>query len=150
MTAVMDEQSGLAARHITRGVRRALAEMGYASVTELQLPSGRRADIMAVNASCDIVIVEVKSCAADFRSDSKWPEYREYCDAFYFAVGADFPRALIPESCGLLIADAYGAFTVRTGETEKLNAARRKGLILQWGLTAAARLHRAEDPGLAL
>jgi hypothetical protein len=150
MTMIIEEQPALTARHLTRGVRRALAEMGFASVAEFQLPCGRRADVMAVNAQCDIVIVEVKSSVADFRSDGKWPEYLDYCDRYYFAVAPDFPQGLIPDKCGLLVADAYGAFTARSAPTEKLNAARRKSLILQWGLTAAGRLHRAEDPGLAL
>jgi hypothetical protein len=60
---------------LTRGVRRALAERGYASLTEFRLASGRRADVAAVNDAGDIVIVEVKSSVADFRADQKWPEY---------------------------------------------------------------------------
>ena len=145
----VQELPRLTAGHIGRGVRRALADMGYRTITEFQLPSGRRADVMAVNAKCDILIVELKSSVADFRSDTKWSDYLEYCDAFYFGVGPDFPQTLIPDHCGLLIADAYGACLVRACGAARLNAARRRSLILQWGLAAAARLHRIEDPGIS-
>lgn len=134
---------------ITRGVRRALAQRGFASVTEFRLNGGRRADVLAVDEVGTVVIVEVKSCAADFRSDRKWPEYRDWCDGFYFAVDEAFPAALIPEDCGLMVADAFGAAVVRDAPVERLAAARRKALVLRLALTAAARLHRAEDPGFA-
>ncbi|MCW2247349.1 hypothetical protein M2352_002940 [Azospirillum fermentarium] len=137
--------SGAAA--ITRGVRRALAQRGYASVTEFRLNGGRRADVMAVDADGAVVIVEVKSSVADFRSDRKWPDYRPWCDRFFFAVDEAFPVDLIPADCGLMVADAFGAAVVREAPEERLAAARRKALVLRVALTAAARLHRAEDPG---
>ena len=95
-----------AAAEIKRGVRRTLSAHGLTSLTEFTLKGGRRADIMAVDGAGKLTIVEVKSSVADFRADSKWPEYQAYCDLFYFAVRADFPLVLIPESCGLLVADA--------------------------------------------
>src|ERR1700687_4264050 len=90
---------------LARGVARALAQRGYATLTEVSLANGRRADVIGLGRGGELVIVEVKSSVQDFRSDAKWPEYREFCDRFYFAVGADFPQALIPEECGLIVAD---------------------------------------------
>lgn len=134
---------------ITRGVRRALAQRGFASVTEFRLNGGRRADVLAVDADGAVVIVEVKSSVADFRSDRKWPDYRPWCDRFFFAVDEAFPADLIPADCGLMVADAFGAAVVRDAPEERLSSARRKALVLRVALTAAARLHRAEDPGFA-
>lgn len=132
---------------VTRGVRRALAARGHATVAEFALRNGRRADVMAVDAKGTITIVEVKSSVADFRADRKWREYRAYCDCFYFAVPDGFPVELIPDECGLMVADAYEALVARDAPLEPLNAARRKSLLLRFCLTAAGRLHRLEDPG---
>lgn len=133
---------------LTRGVRRALAERGYVSLTEFRLASGRRADVAAVNDAGEIVIVEVKSSVPDFRADQKWPEYQAYCDAFFFAVGPDFPADLIPPECGLMVADGFGAVVLRDAPVTKLNAARRKAVVLRLALAASGRLHRLEDPML--
>jgi hypothetical protein len=137
------------AKRLCRGVRRLLWSLGYASVTEFPLANGRRADVFAATASCDIAIVEIKSSVVDFRTDQKWPEYRAYCDSFFFAVAEDFPRALIPESCGLIVADGFGAAILRGSPLERLASPRRKSLLNAFGRLAATRLHRLEDPMLA-
>jgi hypothetical protein len=95
----------------------------------------------------ELVIVEVKSSVQDFRSDAKWPEYREFCDRFYFAVGADFPRALIPEECGLIVADGFGAAILRESPVAAVPTARRKAVILRIALLGSERLRRLLDPG---
>ena len=97
------------ARDICRGTARALAQLGYASLAEVPLANGRRADLLAVSRDGVLLIVEVKSSVADFRSDRKWGDYRGYCDRLSFAVPAEFPRSLIPEDCGLIVADPFGA-----------------------------------------
>ena len=66
---------------VTRGAARFLTALGYAPLTEVTLPNGRRADLMALGPKGEIFIVEVKSGVEDFRVDLKWPEYRPYCDA---------------------------------------------------------------------
>ncbi|WP_156927171.1 MmcB family DNA repair protein [Azospirillum halopraeferens] len=134
---------------ITRGVRRALAQRGFATLTEFRLASGRRADVLAVDGDGTVLIVEVKSSVADFRADRKWTEYRDWCDAFYFAVDEAFPADLIPDDCGLYVADAFGAALLRDAPASKLAAARRKAVVLRAALAAAGRLHRLEDPGFA-
>jgi hypothetical protein len=135
---------------LTRGVRRALAERGYVSLTEFRLASGRRADVVAVNDAGDIIIVEVKSSIADFRADQKWPEYQAFCDTFFFAVGPEFPADLIPQECGLMVADGFGAVILRDAPVIRLNAARRKAVVLRLALAASGRLHRLEDPMLTM
>ena len=113
---------------------------GYAGVTEMPLANGRRADVAAIGPGGEITIVEIKSSVADFRSDQKWPEYRPFCDRFYFAVDHDFPQNLIPDETGLIVADAFGGAILREPECEKLVAARRKAVTLRFARLAAARL----------
>ncbi|WP_207461902.1 MmcB family DNA repair protein [Azospirillum sp. SYSU D00513] len=131
---------------IFRGVRRALAARGFASLTEFRLACGRRADLLAMDGNGTVIIVEVKSGVPDFRSDQKWPEYRDWCDAFYFAVDEAFPLDLIPEECGLMVADAFGAEVLREPAVSRLAPARRKSLLLRAAMTGAGRLHRIDDP----
>lgn len=128
------------AAEISRGVLRLLSAHGYAGVTEMTLANGRRADVAAIGPGGEISIVEIKSSIADFRSDQKWPEYRPFCDRFYFAVGHDFPQDFIPDETGLIVADAFGGAVLREPECEKLVAARRKAVTLRFARLAAARL----------
>lgn len=134
------------ATDIVRGVQRMFAEAGLASLTEVTLASGRRADVMAVGAKGEIVIVEVKSCLQDFQTDQKWPEYAPYCDRFYFAVDCDFPQERIPSEVGLMVCDAFGGAVLRESAPIPLNAARRKAVTLSFARLAAARLMRVGNP----
>ena len=89
----------------------------------------------------------VKSSIADFRADSKWPEYLPYCDQLYFAVANDFPHDLIPDETGLIVADAFGGAVVRAAPEDKLSAARRKAVTLRLARLAAMRLTQSADTG---
>jgi hypothetical protein len=131
---------------ICTGVRRLLAGRGFASVTELTLASGRRADIMAVGPDGCVWIVEVKSSVADFRADGKWPDYAEYCDAFCFGVALGFPTEILPQEPGLIVADGFGASLLRDPPEHKLAAARRKAVLLRFAHAAANRHHALVDP----
>jgi hypothetical protein len=133
---------------LARGVSRFLENLGYGTLTEFSLATGRRADVFGVNERGETVIVEIKSSAVDFLTDNKWPEYREFCDYFYFAVALDFPREILPAECGLIIADAYSAEILRASDLVSLNASRRKALLLRFALTASMRLRRLMDPDL--
>ncbi|HTZ35592.1 MAG TPA: MmcB family DNA repair protein [Stellaceae bacterium] len=136
----------LSATLLARGVCRALEQLGYASLLEFPLASGRRADVLALGRGGDLVIVEIKTSIADFRADRKWAEYRDFADRFYFAVPNTFPAALIPEDCGLIVADAFAAFLIRHGAPQVLAPARRRAVTLRFALAAAARLRRHLDP----
>ena len=57
--------------------------------------------------------IEVKSGPRDFLTDDKWPEYRDYADALYFAVDADFPLDLLPAEPGLIVAAGLEAELLR-------------------------------------
>jgi hypothetical protein len=130
---------------IARGACRALEEWGYACLREFPLANARRADILALGTKGEVVIVEVKSSLADFRADNKWSHYRDFSDRLYFAVANGFPKTLIPEDCGLMVADAFGAALLRDGTATPLSAARRRALTLRFGRVAARRLQRCLD-----
>jgi hypothetical protein len=135
------------ASEILRGTSRMLIDTGLTPIAEFNLPSGRRADIAALDRDGVFTIIEIKSSLADFRSDQKWPEYAAYCDRFYFAVRPDFPRDVIPADCGLILADRYGAEIVRqAAQSPPLAPARRKVLTLRFARTAALRLAATFDP----
>lgn len=131
---------------LARGVCRALAHRGAATLTEFTLASGRRADVIALGPDGRVTIVEVKTSPADFRSDGKWPEYLDYCDRFYFAVPEGFPHELLPPERGLMVADAYDALILRPSEEQTINPARRRALTLRFARAAAQRLARLGDP----
>lgn len=134
------------AKELARGVARALAQRGFATLAEVPLANGRRADLLALGRDNSLLIVEVKSSVVDFKSDRKWLDYREFCDRFAFAVPGDFPQPLIPEDCGLIVADPFGALVLREGIALPLAAARRKALTLRFARIAAGRMQRLLDP----
>jgi hypothetical protein len=131
---------------LARGVCRAIEQLGYMSLVEFPLANGRRADVLALGKTGEFMIIEIKSSVADFRADRKWAAYREFSDRLYFAVANDFPRPLIPEECGLMVADSFGAAVLRDGKATPLNPARRRALTLRFARVAAARLRRHLDP----
>lgn len=135
-------------RQITRGVCRYLSDLGYSVLTEFTLRNGRRADAIGLSQDGKVAIVEVKVSVADLRADRKWPEYKEFCDRLYFAVPRDFPHELLPDTCGILVADAWGADELRPALDEGMHASRRRALTLKMARAAADRLYNLTDPRL--
>jgi hypothetical protein len=134
------------AADLLRGVGRALCDADLCVLAELPLGNGRRADLVAIDRSGAISLIEVKSCRADFVADRKWQEYLAYCDRFYFAVTRDFPLALLPPDEGLILADRFGGEIVRAARLRVLGAARRKATLIRFGRAAADRLQGMLDP----
>ena len=124
---------------VTRGAGRLMADLGYAPLLEVTLPNGRRADIMALGPRGEIAIAEVKSSLEDFATDHKWSDYLPYCDTFYFAVAPGFPREVLPDEPGLIVADNFGGAVLRESPVSPLAGARRKALTIAFGRLAAIR-----------
>lgn len=131
---------------VARGTARLLRTLGFSCVSELALPSGRRADLVAINAKGDVWIVEIKSSLADLRADTKWQDYRAHCDRLYFAFTQDLPCEIFPPDTGLIVADAYGAHVHCDAPDHRLAAPTRKLMTIRFGLAAAQRLNRLFDP----
>ena len=134
------------ALRIARGTARLLHAHGFTVVSELPLPSGRRADLVGIDAAGRIWIVEIKSSIADFRADQKWPEYRWHCDRLFFATSLDVPCDIFPHDAGLIVADAFGADFKCEAPEHKLPAATRKSMLVLFARVAAMRLQALHDP----
>lgn len=131
---------------IARGTARFLASLGFSCVSEVALPSGRRADLVAINERGDVWIVEIKSSVEDLRADQKWEDYRLHCDRLFFAFTQDLPCEIFPDDTGLIVADSYGAYLHCDAPEHRLPAATRKVMLLRFGLVAARRINRLIDP----
>src|SRR5438477_6947050 len=122
----VDRRQSQTALAVARGTTRLLHQFGFSAVSELALPSGRRADLVAVNTTGDIWIVEIKSSIEDFRADQKWMDYRLHCDRLFFATTVEVPCEIFPKDTALIVADAFGAHVVCDASEHRLHASTRK------------------------
>src|SRR3954453_4756412 len=141
-----DRRQSQTALAIARGTTRLLHQFGYSAVSELPLPSGRRADLVALNNAGDVWIVEIKSSVEDFRTDQKWMDYRAHCDRLFFATTMEVPCDIFPKDTGLIVADAFGAQIVCEAPEHRLHASTRKTMMLSFARAAALRLAALADP----
>lgn len=134
--------SQLGTARITAAIARMFIERGDACLREFTVKSGRRVDVIALAKGGEITVVEVKSSRQDFISDSKWHEYLEWADKFYFAVDDGFDRDLLPgpETCGIIITDGFDCFEAQPAPVTKLKAARRAHLARRLARVAMRRL----------
>ncbi len=141
------------ASDVARGLARLFHHRGQSVLCEVPLPNGRRADMVAIDSRGHISIVEIKVARADLIADTKWPDYLDWCDRFYWALTPALDTALLaerqPERCGLIVADRYDAVVVREGMDHPLAPARRRSETLRIGRLAMRRLTFAADPDLA-
>ena len=142
----LDRRQSETALAIARGTARLLRSLGFSCISELPLPSGRRADLVALNARGDIWIVEIKSSLEDLRADHKWQDYRAHCDRLFFAFTQDLPCEIFPANTGLIVADAYGAHMHCEAPEHRLPAPTRKLMTVTFAMVAAQRINRLADP----
>lgn len=131
---------------IRRATARLCLRLGWAPLHEVPLPNGRRADILALRPDGEFMCIEVKSGPRDFLTDQKWPEYRDFADALFFAVDADFPREMLPPETGLIVAAGLEADLLRNAPSHRIAGARRRALTHRFATMAAGRLAMMEDP----
>ena len=117
----LDRRQSETALAIARGTARLLRSLGFSCISEMPLPSGRRAD-------------------------QKWQDYRMHCDRLFFAFTQDLPCEIFPEDTGLIIADAYGAHLHCEAPEHRLPAATRKSMTVRFAMAAAQRINRLVDP----
>ena len=141
---LIDGRQSARAMMVRRGLQILLDEMRHATLPELVLANGRRADLVTVSEKGEIWIIEIKTSIEDFRVDCKWPDYRAYCDRLFFATHREVPLDIFPEECGLLLSDGYGAHLMRDAPDHRLAPATRKSLMLNFSRAAARRLLMAE------
>src|ERR1700712_2278777 len=141
----LDRRQSETALAVARGTARLLRGLGFSCLSEMSLPSGRRADLVGLNERGEIWIVEIKSSLADLRADDKWPEYRAHCDRLFFAFTQDLSCDLFPGDTGLIVADVYGAHLHCEAPEHRLPAPTRKAMTVRFGLAAAQRINRLVD-----
>lgn len=145
----------LTAGDVARGITRLFARNGIWCLSEVALKNGRRADLMGVDAKGLIVIVEIKVARADLLGDSKWPDYLDYCDRYFWGVPPALDRTPLetetykPDSCGIIVGDAYDAEILRHAPLEPLAAARRKVQVERLARLAMRRHTALLDPHCA-
>ena len=108
---------------------------------------------MALDAKGALTIVEIKVAKSDLLGDSKWTDYLDYCDRFFWAVPPDLARIcegerFLPDAAGLIVADRYDAVLIREALHRPLAPARRKAELLRFARRAARRLSAQIDPSL--
>jgi hypothetical protein len=145
-TLPVDGRQSATALSVARGTTRLLHQLGFSAVSELSLPSGRRADLVALNSAGDIWIVEIKSSIEDFRADQKWTDYRLQCDRLFFATTVEVPCEIFPKDTGLIVADSFGAHLACDAPEHRLHASTRKSMMLSFARCAAMRLQALADP----
>jgi hypothetical protein len=141
------------AAEVARGVTRLFCRSDLFAICEVPLANGRRADMMAIDAKGTVTIVEIKVAKSDLLGDSKWTDYLDYCDRFFWAVPPGLApicegERFLPNEAGLIVADRYDAVLVREAVHRPLAAARRKAEILRFARRAARRLSAQIDPSL--
>jgi hypothetical protein len=155
MATTPDSAELKAAQAVARGICRLFARNDIWCLAEMPLRSGRRADLMGIDAKGQLVIVEIKVSKADLLGDGKWPDYLDHCDRFYWGLAAHLDRACMeteafrPDQCGLIVADGYDAEILRPAPTIALNAARRKAETERLARAALRRHLASLDPALA-
>lgn len=144
---IVDLRQSPTALKVQRGVMRLLRSMhDFACFAEVPLANGRRADVLGVGPKGEIWIVEIKSSVIDFRVDEKWPNYKDFCDRFYFAKPPELDAGIFPATEGLIVADGHGADILREAIDEPLAPARRKAMLLKLTRLGADRVHQLMDP----
>lgn len=145
---VADERAALA---VARGIGRLFARNDIWCLPEMPLRSGRRADLMGIDAKGRIVIVEIKVSRADMLGDGKWPDYLEYCDRFFWGLPPELDRgplegeAFMPQRCGIIVADGYDGEIIRPAPALVMAAARRKVEVERLARTALRRMVTTAD-----
>jgi hypothetical protein len=115
-------------------------------MTEYSPIAGLRVDVMALGPKGEIWVIECKSSRADFMSDRKWHRYLDWCDRYFWAVDASFPRDLLPEGHGLILADAHWAEIAHLPDEHRLAGARRAAVTRGFARAAARNLLWLRDP----
>lgn len=137
---------------VARGICRLFARNGIWCLPEMPLRSGRRADLMGIDAKGRVIIVEIKVSKADLLGDGKWTDYLDHCDRFYWGLSHHLDRdcmetgAFLPDRCGLIIADGYDAEFLRQAPDLGLNAARRKAEVERLARASLRRQVVGADP----
>lgn len=146
---ITDGRQSPTALRVQRGVMRFLRSVhDMTCFAEVPLTNGRRADVVALGGKGEIWIVEIKSSLIDYKVDAKWPNYKDFCDRFFFCKPPELETEIFPASEGLMVADGHWGDILRPALHEPLAGARRKAMLLKLARLGADRVHALMDPNL--
>lgn len=151
----LDSENAPIAADVARGIARLFARNDIWCLSEVSLKNGRRADLMGIDAKGLVVIVEIKVARGDLLGDSKWPDYLDFCDRFFWGVPPALDRTPLesegyqPDETGVIVADGYDAEIVRQAALTRLAPARRKAQVERLARLAMRRHTALIDPHCA-
>ena len=122
----LDSENAPIAADVARGIARLFARNDIWCLSEVSLKNGRRADLMGIDAKGLVVIVEIKVARGDLLGDSKWPDYLDFCDRFFWGVPPALDRTPLesegyqPDETGVIVADGYEVIKLKAGDSIKL------------------------------
>lgn len=100
-----------------------------------------RADVVAMTLGAYIVVVEVKSSVADFRSDKKMQEYLKFCNQLYVACTAEVYAKIKSE-----VLPGIGVMVVSENKVKVAKKAKRSDLHGKTKLNIVTRMaYRSAD-----
>ncbi|MBV1917314.1 MAG: MmcB family DNA repair protein [Sphingomonadaceae bacterium] len=140
-----------AAGDVLRGIGRLFARNDIWCLPEMPLRGGRRTDLMGIDPKGHVIIVEIKVARADLLGDTKWTDYLEFCDRFYWGLSPNLDRScldqesFLPDRCGVIIGDGYDAEIVRPAPLLQMAAARRKVEVTRLARTSLRRMTNSAD-----
>lgn len=140
---------------VVRGITRLFARNDAWLMREMPLRGGRRADLMGIDSTGRVIIVEIKVARGDLLGDAKWSDYLDHCDRFYWGLPPDLDRACMdadafqPDCCGVIVADGYDAEILRPAPLLPLASARRKTEIERLARASLRRHVVSLDPHCA-
>jgi len=142
-----DGRQSPTALRVQRGVMRFLRSVHDTTCfAEVPLTNGRRADVVALGGKGEIWIVEIKSSLIDYKVDAKWPNYKDFCDRFFFCKPPELDAEIFPHAEGLMVADGHDGAILRHAPLDSLAGARRKAMMLKLARLGADRVHVLMDP----
>ena len=145
---IVDLRQSPTALRVQRGVMRFLrASHDFCCFAEVPLANGRRADVLGLGPGGEIWIIEIKSSLVDFQLDAKWPDYKDFCDRFFFAKPPELDPGIFPRTEGLMVGDGHDAAILRMADAFRLPGARRRAMLLKLARLGADRVHTLMDPG---
>jgi len=129
-TETADAIKKLVAAYYKKKMRAVYTEMGLVKGGRL------RADVLALAMNGYVVIVEVKSSVADFRSDRKASQYLSYCNQGYIAL-----TSAVYEKVSTEIDPSFGVFIITNDLTKirKVMKAKRRELDTSVSTSLAIR-----------
>ena len=135
----------LSTQRITDAIARSYYEQGDGVLREFKLENRRRVDLIILNNNGWITIIEIKSSPGDFLSDSKWGEYIDWADQFYFGVAHNFPIDILPLEHGIITTDGFDVYQAQPSPVHKLNGTRRTNMVRKMAKVSMRRIEQAQN-----